>query len=179
MRSRNLRDGVYQGVQILVALPIVLTVLLAGCVWRPDFVPASPSMQHLTVLKESVVKHTPFTITRTLRILDGDIKADFQWEARGWADWFDEFGFGTTATYIRFVLFGPDRSIICGNVWQESSKVTATCVLKKEHLGKGLDADLDYTFDPNPPGEHDFYMTAGRMFIFEDKGNTGNPLKNE
>ena len=154
----------------------VLLMSCGGCVWHPDFIHPSPDMKNAGVLKEAVIKKIPFAITRTVgskEKKDGTIKADFEWEARGRVDWFDEFGFGSSAKFMRFVLFDTDGAIICGNEWKESSQVTKTCDLKAEHLGKPLSADIDYTYEDKAPGERDRFMSVGRIFFFLDKGKTG------
>ena len=157
---------------------LVLMMFCGGCVvWHPDFIHPSPHLKDASVLKEAVIKKIPFAITRTVGVQekkDGTIKADFEWEARGRVDWFDEFGFGSSAKFMRFVLFDSDGAIICGNEWKESSQVTKTCDLKAEHLGKPLSADIDYTYEEKIPGENDRFMSVGRVFYFLDKGKTGN-----
>lgn len=156
---------------------LVLTVFCAGCVWHPDFIHPSADMKNARVLKEAVIKKIPYAITRTVGVQekkDGTIKADFEWEARGRVDWFDEFGFGSSAKFMRFVLFDSDGAIICGNEWKESNQVTKTCDLKEEHLGKPLSGDIDYTYEDKIPAENDRFMSVGRVFYFLDKGKTGN-----
>lgn len=174
MRSGKLRGGIHVG-PVLGSLLVAISLLVAGCVWIPDYVHPSPHAQDINPIREAVLKKVPFSITRTFQTSkDGSIVADFEWEKKGYADWFDQFGFGTTATYWRFVLFGPDGSIICGNVWEQSSVINKKCPLKQEHVGAALSADIDYTYDDKPPGERDFYMSVGRVFYFLDKG-TGAP----
>lgn len=168
MRSRKPRGGIHLG-PVLGSLLVAISLLVAGCHWRPDYVHPSPHTKNVDVVTEAKLKKFPYSFTLTVRTSkDGNILADFEWEARGRADW-GEFGFGTTATYWRFVLFGPDGSIICGNVWEPSTVVTKTCPLKQEHVGAPLSADIDYTYDDKPPGEHDFYMAEGRTFYFVNR----------
>lgn len=166
MRLRKSHGRIHLG-PVLGSLVVAINLLVTGCVWHPDYVHPSPHAQNMNPIREAVLKKIPFSITRTFQ--DGTLLAEFEWEAKGRADWFDQFGFGTTATYWRFVLFGPDGSIICGNVWEPSSVITRKCPLKPEHVGAALSADIDYTYADKLPGDTDFYMSVGRVFYFLDR----------
>jgi hypothetical protein len=179
MRSRKPRGGIHLG-SVLGSLLVTINVLVAGCIWVPDYVHPSPHTEDINVIAESKLKKIPFSIARTVRPTDdGQILAEFEWEARGYADWFEEFGLGTKATYWRFVLFGPDGSIICGNKWEPTNEQTnkMSCPLKQSLIGAAVAADIDYTYDTKPPGEKDFYKSVGRVFYFLEryKGAIGPP----
>jgi hypothetical protein len=158
-------------ISVIKSLLAPLIILVGGCVWIPDFEDPSPNpaLKYYPTASSSI-RHMSFSLTRAVSVdKDEQMKGEFRLEKDGRMDWFDHWGLGTTATYWRFVLFGPDGSIICGNEWEPSSIVSKVCTLKKEYLGSPLSADIDYTYESKSPSHDDPFMTMSRSFYFVEK----------
>jgi hypothetical protein len=161
----RLQVGLIPGVLLL-----LLMFFAAGCVYYPDFVHPVPHRALANPLTKSIVNEMPFSVTRTPQAnKDGSLKAEFEWEKTGESIWFKEFGFGTTAAKWRFVLFGPDGTVICGNDWQDTDVATKDCPIAKEQMGVPLSADIDFRF----AGEsEENFRSVGRVFYFVHPENS-------
>ena len=165
MRSYTLNDET-QLVPVLRSafLICVCAILASGCVYDPDFVHPSQLRALKDPLIASIIKGTPFSITRTARPNEkGDLLVEFEWEKYGRPIWFQEFGFGTAASKWRFVLFGPEGKVICGNVWTSTEDKTELCPITKDQMGVPLSADIDFQF---PGDAEDDFRSVGRIFYF-------------
>jgi hypothetical protein len=163
MKFEKFRDRV-QGGLIPSALLLPLLFFGTGCVYYPDFVHPAPHAALMNPLKEGIINKIPYSVTRTPQAnKDGSLMVEFEWKENGRLIWFEKFGFGTAAAKWRFVLFGPDGTVVCGNEWQNTEVATRKCPITEEQVGKPFSADLDFRFPGDPEEE---FSSVGRVFYF-------------